>query len=87
MRFAIALLCLPLAAQDAGRFTDEIVPMCVTTVEPDGDVLKTTSSVFSVDEGPRRGTSMEGLAKLKPAFAADGTITVVIISAAAPSLR
>jgi acetyl-CoA acyltransferase len=49
------------AALDAGRFRDEIVEM--------GTVP------FSVDEGPRRDTSMEALAKLKPAFHVSGTVT------------
>jgi acetyl-CoA acyltransferase len=52
------------AAIDAGRFTDEIVP--VTT--PDGTTV-------AVDEGPRRDTSLEALAKLKPAFHVAGTVT------------
>ena len=64
-----------LAAQDDGRFDAEIVPMCVETTEPDGDVMRVTQTTFQRDEGPRRDTSMEALAKLKPAFSAEGTIT------------
>ena len=52
------------AAIDAGRFTDEIVPVTL----PDG-------RVFATDEGPRRDTSAEALASLKPAFLVDGTVT------------
>ncbi|MFV0496209.1 thiolase family protein [Mycobacterium sp.] len=51
------------AAQDAGAFTDQIVP-----VFP-GDAV-----VVDADEGVRRGTSVEKLSGLKPAFAADGVI-------------
>lgn len=59
-----------LAAIEAGRFSDEIVPMS-TRVFRDGtwhDI------VFQVDEGPRASTT-EGLAKLRPAFKAGGTVT------------
>jgi acetyl-CoA acyltransferase len=52
------------AAIDAGRFSDEIVPMPV----PGGQAL-------TVDEGPRRDTSLEALAALRPAFHAKGTVT------------
>ncbi len=50
------------AAQDAGRFKEEIVPL---EVPRNGGTV-----TFDTDEGPRRDTSMEALAKLKPAFAA-----------------
>ncbi len=59
------------AAIDAGRFRDEIVPLDVALVS-DG-VLGTRS--VDTDEGPRRDTSREALAKLRPAFHADGTVT------------
>lgn len=52
-----------IAAIDAGRFSDEIV------------ALPTDAGSFAVDEGPRRGTSAEALAKLRPAFHAKGTVT------------
>jgi len=54
------------AAIDAGRFRDEVVPL---PVRGDG------SRTFDVDEGPRRDTSAEALAKLKPAFHAKGSVT------------
>ncbi|MFQ6013586.1 MAG: thiolase family protein [Thermoplasmata archaeon] len=57
-----------LAAIDAGRFKDEIIPVPV----PKGE---NGESLFSVDEHPRRDTSLEKLAKLKPAFRPDGKIT------------
>src|SRR5918911_5440280 len=64
------------AAQDAGRFDEEIVPLNVTLEELDARGRKQTREVtFDKDEGVRRDTSAEGLAKLKPAFHAQGTIT------------
>jgi 3-oxoadipyl-CoA thiolase len=57
-----------IAAQDAGAFSREVVP-----VEIAGAKGKTT--VVSVDEGPRRDTSLEALAKLGPAFRKGGTVT------------
>src|SRR4030095_16771122 len=66
-----------LAAIEAGRFADEIVPVAAQVVEPpNGDGRPKTKQVtFTVDEGPRRDTSMEALAKLRPAFHASGTVT------------
>jgi acetyl-CoA acyltransferase len=61
-----------LAAIEAGRFHDEIVPLTVTTVANGGS---TRELVFDTDEGPRRDTSLEALAKLRPAFHAAGTVT------------
>ena len=66
------------AAIDAGRFTDEIVPVNAKLVQPsNGGSSKPTTreAVFAVDEGPRRDTSLEALAKLRPAFHAHGTVT------------
>ncbi|HEX7314027.1 MAG TPA: acetyl-CoA C-acyltransferase [Pyrinomonadaceae bacterium] len=64
------------AAQDAGKFEDEIVPLKVTFEELNEKGKKTTREVtFTKDEGVRRDTSEEGLAKLRPAFHAKGTIT------------
>lgn len=64
------------AAQDAGRFNDEIVPLTVVNrdLEFDGRV-RSPETVFGVDEGVRRETSLEGLAKLRPAFKQNGTVT------------
>jgi acetyl-CoA acyltransferase len=59
-----------LAAQAEGRFDSEIVPVQVTLATP-----RRTAIDFQVDEGPRADTSMEALAKLKPAFHAHGTVT------------
>ena len=56
------------AAQKAGRFDDEIVPIEIP--QRKGDPL-----VFAKDEFPRAGTTAENLAKLRPAFDKDGTVT------------
>lgn len=56
------------AAMDAGRFKDEIVP--VPIAQRKGPPL-----LFDTDETPRRDSSLEALAKLKPAFEAGGTVT------------
>ena len=55
------------AAIAAGAFKDEIVPVVIKNKK--GDI------VFDTDEGPRAGTTMEALAKLKPAFKPDGRVT------------
>jgi acetyl-CoA acyltransferase len=66
-----------LAAIDAGKFADEIVPLTVKVVDQaNGDEKRRIREVtFAQDEGPRRDTSWEALAKLKPAFHATGTVT------------
>jgi acetyl-CoA acyltransferase len=65
-----------LAAIAAGRFEDEIVPVPVTNTVIDAKgKAKAAETVFKVDEGPRGDTSLEALAKLKPAFHAHGTVT------------
>ena len=64
------------AAQDGGKFDDEIVPLDVTLEELDERGRKQRREVtFTKDEGVRRDTSAASLAKLKPAFHARGTIT------------
>jgi len=72
-----------IAAQQAGRFDDEIVPVEVEFVTANGNGARgangTSSNVerviFARDEGPRADTSLEALAKLKPVFHAGGTVT------------
>ena len=72
-----------LAAIAAGKFRDEVVPVEVriTALEngasggSNGSRPKTTTTMFDTDEGPRADTSLEALAKLKPAFHARGTTT------------
>lgn len=66
-----------LAAIAAGEFADEIVPVEVTARTPDwstGEAAVSTRTV-AVDEGPRKDTSLEGLGRLKPVFAAQGSVT------------
>ncbi|HET7112661.1 MAG TPA: acetyl-CoA C-acyltransferase [Pyrinomonadaceae bacterium] len=64
------------AALDAERFKDETVPLNVVLEELDEKGKKQRREVvFDKDEGVRRETSAEGLAKLKPAFHVKGTIT------------
>lgn len=66
-----------LAAQKAGKFTDEIVPINVeeTYFDAEAGKKKTRKWTVSQDEGPRPDTSAEGLAKLRPVFAASGSVT------------
>ena len=58
------------AAQDAGRFDDEIIP-----IEAPRDHRGRQVETVTVDEGPRRDTSLEALAALPPVFRKDGTVT------------
>ncbi|MDE2125298.1 MAG: thiolase family protein [Armatimonadetes bacterium] len=64
-----------LAAQDAGRFDAEIVPVTTETQVVNGEHAQIRRAEVAVDEGPRRETSAEALAKLRPAFLKDGVIT------------
>ena len=72
-----------LAAISAGKFKDEIVPVEVsyTLIEnganggSNGSRPKTVKFTFDTDQGPRADTSLEALAKLKPAFQANGVVT------------
>jgi acetyl-CoA acyltransferase len=66
-RFALRSHRRAVAAQEAGRFGDEIVPVTVGTRGDD--------HVVDADEGPRPDTSLERLAKLPPVFKAQGTVT------------
>jgi acetyl-CoA C-acetyltransferase len=67
-RFALESHQRAIAAQDAGKFKAEIVP-----VEVKGRHAEITK--FETDEGPRRDASLEALAKLKPSFRPDGRVT------------
>ena len=62
-------------AIDKGYFKDQIVPITVKENYFEDGVMKTREKVFDTDEGPRRGTTKEVLAKLRPAFAPDGVST------------
>ncbi|CAG8507450.1 24444_t:CDS:2 [Cetraspora pellucida] len=61
------------AAQEAGFFKDEIIPVETKWIDPKTEEEKTI--IVSADDGIRKGTTLEGLAKLKPAFAKDGVTT------------
>ena len=59
-----------------GKFKDEIVPIEVVQHYVDGnDKLQSRTFTFDTDEGVRPGTSVEGLAKLRPAFNVKGSVT------------
>ena len=75
--FALASHQKALAAQAAGRFKEEIVPVRVATFTPDGKPgkVQVQEREFSADEGPRADTSAAALAQLKPVFHAQGTVT------------
>jgi acetyl-CoA acyltransferase len=63
------------AAQDAGKFRDEIVALEFEQVVLTNGKPSTRTIRFDTDEGPRRGTSLEVMAKLRPAFSPNGTVT------------
>lgn len=67
-RFALTSHQRAIAAIDSGKFAQEIMPVLIP--QPKGDPF-----VFDTDERPRRDTSLEALARLKPAFKKDGTVT------------
>jgi len=74
--FALRSHCRAVAALEADKFRDETVALTVTVEELDAKGKKQHREItFDKDEGPRRDTSAEALAKLKPAFHAKGTIT------------
>jgi acetyl-CoA acyltransferase len=75
--FALSSHQKALAAQAAGRFNEELVPVTVTTATPGAKAGKpqVTETVFAADEGPRADTSAGALSKLKPVFHAQGTVT------------
>jgi acetyl-CoA C-acetyltransferase len=66
-RFALASQHKTEAAQKAGRFRDEIIPVEIAS--------RKGTVVFADDEFPRHGATLEGLASLKPAFDKSGTVT------------
>jgi acetyl-CoA acyltransferase len=83
--FSLASHQKALAAIRAGKFRDEIVPVEVTYTQLESVAAangrskaphtKTVKVTFDTDEGPRADTSLEALAKLKPAFHVQGTVT------------
>jgi acetyl-CoA acyltransferase len=74
--FALSSHQKALAAIEAGRFEDEIVPVKVTRTALNGGGKPESNELeFKVDEGPRADTSLEALAKLRAAFHAKGVVT------------
>jgi len=73
--FSVASHKKAIAAIQAGKFDDELVPVPVSFTTPNGSKPKRTDIVFKMDEGPRVDTSLEVLGALKPAFHAKGTVT------------
>ena len=65
------------AAIDNGEFSEEILPYTTRITQPDADsgVVRINELAVNTDEGVRRDTSMEALARLRPAFAARGSVT------------
>ncbi|MFT5156589.1 MAG: acetyl-CoA acyltransferase [Bacteroidia bacterium] len=76
-KFALGSHEKALAAIAAGKFVDEIVPYEVEEVFYNAEKGKreTRNFTVSVDEGPRKGTNLEVLGKLRPAFKAGGSVT------------
>jgi acetyl-CoA acyltransferase len=64
-----------LAAIQAGKFDEEVVPVPVSFTTPNGSKPKRVEITFKQDEGPRADTTLEALGALKPAFHAKGTVT------------
>ena len=74
--FALSSHAKAIAALDNGRFKAQIAPIQVEEVYVDERMKKQKrTTIVDTDEGPRRNTSMEALAKLKPVFAQGGTVT------------
>jgi acetyl-CoA acyltransferase len=75
-QFALRSHQRALQAISSGKFKSQIVPIEVEEVYAEGGMKKVSRKfIFDTDEGPRADTSLEALAKLKPAFAANGTVT------------
>lgn len=74
--FALQSHLKALDAIEAGRFKDDIVPIEVEEIFlGKGDKRETRSYTVDTDEGPRKGSNIEGLQKLKPVFAQGGSVT------------
>ncbi len=74
-RFALQSHTRALAAIEAGVFKEEIVPLDVSLDAPGGVPGAHLEKVFDTDEGPRADTSLEALARLRPVFRNQGTVT------------
>ena len=75
-QFAFESHLKALKANETGRFKDQIVPIPVEyNYLDENQKMQTKKYDFSVDEGPRKDTSLEGLGKLRPVFANGGSVT------------
>ena len=73
--FSVASHQKAIAAIEAGRFKDETIAVPVRTLVAGGKKAPIVETLFDTDEGPRRDTSLEALARLRPAFHVTGTVT------------
>jgi acetyl-CoA acyltransferase len=73
--FGLKSMQKAVAAIDAGKFKNEIVPIKIKEEYYENNKVKSREYIVDTDEGPRRDTTIEALSKLKPAFAANGTST------------
>ena len=76
--WAVVSQARAVAARDSGHFEPEIVPVPVpahTELDKEGNEVRMPDAVVDKDDGPRPGTTMEVLARLKPAFRPEGTVT------------
>jgi acetyl-CoA acyltransferase len=73
--FSVRSHALAGAAIKEGKFKDEIVPVKVKEVWVENDKRKERETIVDTDEGVRADTSLEGLGKLRPAFAVGGSVT------------
>jgi acetyl-CoA acyltransferase len=73
--FALASHQKAAAAIDAGRFADEIIPVDIERVVLENNKVKKQSETVAIDDGVRADATLAGLAKLKPAFKLDGSVT------------
>ncbi|MDA3859807.1 MAG: acetyl-CoA C-acyltransferase [Melioribacteraceae bacterium] len=64
-----------ISAIEKGYFKDEIVPIEVEETFVEGDKKKTRTKIIDTDEGPRKDTTREALARLRPVFRVNGTVT------------
>jgi acetyl-CoA acyltransferase len=74
-RFAMESHRKAAAAIEGGKFTAEIIPVEVESCALVGGKIKKGKETVTIDDGVRGDTTMEGLAKLKPAFRVNGTVT------------
>jgi acetyl-CoA acyltransferase len=73
--FALASHQKAAAAIEAGRFVDEIIPVDIERVVLEKNKVKKQSETVAIDDGVRADATLAGLAKLKPAFKLDGSVT------------